>query len=299
MSSADCERLRPYLLDYVVGELDPAEAERLKLEGHLAGCVECRAAVEELRGTGRALEAVKVFDSQLNEEVRQDISRRARMEAEKLRAAHGRGGGAGPSGAAAAARPVPVLAWLVLGLGTAAVLAGVALLPRVSGTPGGARLVGASGVSFRQEFAPGEAISVPPGALLQLQLADGSRFGLRGPAEAVLGGPGSPLKISRGSAWLAVGDRPVSVVLDALRKLELAANAQAAFEIQPSGDEPACVAVLGGTVSYSASGGDGQVAQGQTLAVKQSSGLVSVRPSKATETAPWRSNLPGGEDGRK
>ena len=53
MSTADCDRLRPYLLDMVVGELDPSEAQRGELEAHLAGCEACRAAVEELRGTGR------------------------------------------------------------------------------------------------------------------------------------------------------------------------------------------------------------------------------------------------------
>jgi anti-sigma factor RsiW len=219
MSATECERLRPYLLDYVVGELDPAEAERLKLESHLAACIECRAAVEELRGTGRALEAVKAFDSQLTEGVRQDISRRARLEAEKLRAAHAQG-------RTLPARSVPVSAWLILVLGTAVVLAGVALIPRLGalGHTPGARLLGASGAQFPAEFAPGETIKVPAGAMLKLELAGRAVLALRGPAEAELASGQAPLKIVRGQAFLAAGGAPVAVSLAPLRQLELGAE---------------------------------------------------------------------------
>ncbi|HOX07844.1 MAG TPA: hypothetical protein PK280_15695 [Planctomycetota bacterium] len=293
MSAADCERLRPYLLDYVVGELDPGEAERLQLEKHLADCIDCRAAMEELRGTGRALEAVRAFDSQLNEKVRQDISRRARQEAEKLRAAHGAGRPA-PAG-----RPVPALAWLMLAGGTAAVLAGVALVPRLGllSAPRGATVVASSGAGFPAEFSPGAAVSVPGGALLHLKLADGSDLKLRGPAEAALAGGGAPLRITRGIAWLSAGRALEAVGLEPLRRLELAPEAQAVIESRPADDEPACVIVLGGTVSYSAPGGDGQLGQNQTLTVRQGTGQPSVRPSRATELTPWWTSLPG-SDGR-
>jgi hypothetical protein len=288
MSTTDCERLRPYLLDFVVGELDPGEATRLKLENHLAGCIECRAAMEELRGTGRALEAVKAFDSQLNEQVRQDISRRAKLEAEKLRAAHQRGGGA------ALGRPVPALAWLILVLGTAAVLAGVAVIPRISKAVPAAQLMDSSGAEFPNEFSSGAALNIPAGAMLHLKMADGSHLKLRGPAEADLAGASTPLTLKKGAAWMAAGTQPMSLGLAPLRRITLAAEAQVAAEARPADDEQACVAVLGGVVSYSAPGGDGQVTQGQTLAVKQGSGQPSVRPSKATETAPWRNSLSKG-----
>jgi anti-sigma factor RsiW len=292
MSTADCERLRPYLLDFVVGELDPGEAERLSLESHLAGCIECRAAVEELRGTGRALEAVKAFDSQLTAEVRKDITRRAKQEAEKLRAAHSSEDSAGRS------RPVPAYAWVVLLLGTVAVLAGVALAPRLFrfGPERGARLLGASGAEFRGEFEPGAAISVPSGALLHLELADGSRLALRGPADAELAGKASPLRLKRGEVVLAAGPAPVQVTLAPFTRLEVQALAQVVLNARPAEDEPALAAVLGGTITFIAPGGDGQSAelgQGQTVGLKQASGLPSVRTSTAPETAPWRRDLPG------
>jgi len=291
MSTADCERLRPYLLDMVVGELDPSEHQRVELEEHLAGCPACRAAVEELRGTGRALEAVRVFDSQLNEQVRQDISRQAHLEAEKLREARERG-----RAKAALGRPVPVAAWVLLVLGALVALAAAWAWPHL-GLPGlktpGARVLGASGIELGPELAHGELVSLPEGALLHMELAGGSRLALRGPAEARLAGAQTPLEIRRGSAWLAAV-KPVQVQVSPLRSLMLAADSQAAIEVRPADDEAVLVAVLGGSCSYAAAGGEagGKVTQGETLAVQVKSGAATKRASKELETAPWRKNLP-------
>jgi len=298
MSAADCQRLRPYLLDFVVGELDPAEAHRLELEKHLAGCTACRAAVEELRGTGRALEAVKVFDSQLNEQVRRDISRQAHVEAEKVRQARERG-----RARAGLVRPVPVHAWLILVLGTALALAALAAVPpwlrSARADAGHARVLGALGAEFGPTLAPGSAIELPEGAMLYLRLADGSHLKVRGPAEAALAGGGAPLKLKRGAAWLAAGKAPVLVGLEPLGRLQLEAEAQAALEARPADAEAALVAVLAGVASYAAPGGeDGQVTQGQTLAVK-AGGAPAVRTSKESEKAPWHKSFPRGPDGER
>lgn len=303
MSGADCQRLRPYLLDFVVGELDPAEAEKLDLERHLADCAACRAAVEELRGTGRALEAVKVFDSQLNEKVRKDISRMARLEAEKIRhtRAHARL-------QAPVAKPVPVAAWVMLILGTGLTLGALWAVPYVKNFGNDTKspyVMGstgeglAAGLGAGDRLKSGQQVTIPEGAYLQLALPDESRLGLRGPAEITLAEGGKPLTLKKGELWLAAGPTPVQVELAPLRKLEIAAQAQAALNARPTEDEAAVVAVLDGTVSFQAPGGEGKALKDQTLIVKQPSGAQTLRASKESETASWRKNLPGSLNGGK
>jgi ferric-dicitrate binding protein FerR (iron transport regulator) len=140
--------------------------------------------------------------------------------------------------------------------------------------------------------------------MLYLRLADGAHLKLRGPAELVLPGGGSPLKLKRGAAWLAAGQTPLPVGLEPSASLQLSLQfepeAQAALEARPAGDEAALVAVLTGVVNHLASEGDpNRVTQGQTLAVKNGSGLASIRTSKEAETAPWHKSFPPGAEGAR
>lgn len=291
--SAECARLRPYLVDFVVGELSPDEDQCRQIEQHLAGCECCRAVAEELRGTGRALEAIGKTNAHLDEQARRELSTKARIEAEKLRAAADR-----RREAAAASRPrrVPFYAWLALLVGTGVALALAIYLPQfnpLAARRPAARVLHAEGAAFAkgQALEPGAELALPADALLRLELADRSRLDLRGPAQARLAGAEAPLEIRKGLAWLHAGGA-LRLKLPPLRGFELESGAQAAFELRPAEDEALLAAVLGGGANYSAAGGDGKLAQGQTLAVQLRSGAAAVRPSKEPETAPWHRTLP-------
>lgn len=285
MSSGDCERLRPYLVDYVVGELEAGAEQRAELERHLNECAACRSAADSLRGTGKALEAIRESDTRLNPQVRRNISEQAKLESEKLREARDRGRAAAASPLAS---PIPAAAWMVLGLGTAVVLIGAWLLPRldVGGRRPAARVISCSGSSLGTELSRGAAISLPAESHAALELSDGSILELLGPAEAALAGPSSPLKLIRGSAWLRAA-RPVSVELLPLRSLDLPAGAEAALTVRPAEDEAVLVTVMVASARYSAASGKGEIPKGQTLAVRNGSGAAAARPCKETETAPW------------
>jgi len=290
--AAECSRLRPYLVDFVVGDLDPGKGRRQEIERHLADCGSCRAVAEELRGTGRALEAISACEAHLNDAARRELSTKAHIEAEKLRQAGDRRRAA--VAAARLFRRVPLYAWIVLALGAGAAVALAALAPRLglfAEARPAAKVLAPAGAEFGKELAPGAEVSLPADAGLRLDLADGTRLDLRGPAEARLASGEAPLEIRKGLAWLHAGSA-LRLKLEPLRGLELASGAQAAIEVRPTEDEAVVLAVLAGSARYRTAGGEGQVAQGQTLVVQLRSGAAAVRPSKETETAPWHRNLP-------
>ena len=295
MASSECERLRPYLVDFVVGELGPeAQEHAADIKRHLAECAECRAAAEELRGTGRALEAVKVLDVQLAEEVRKNITSRARLEAQKVRATrrHGRI-------SEELRGRVPAAAWVVLALGAAAALAVAALLPGMGlfEPPSAGEVLACEGGTFKEQWPAGrrlergQQITVPAGAILCLSLCDHSRLFLRGPAEVKLAGRAGPLELAEGEAYIEPHARCV-VALDPLRKLELGAGSKVSLKADPVSKTAALVVVLAGSADYSASGGAGQAAAGKTLVVDRKSGSAELRASLPAESAPrWRNRV--------
>lgn len=290
MASKECDRLRPHLVDYVVGELDPSAAQQADIEKHLAACEECRAAAEELRGTGRALEAVRTFDTHLDDDVRKNITSRARVEAQLVRATrqHERVAGGG-------ARRVPLAAWIVLVLGTVGALVLAAVIPRMglfTAEPAG-RVLACFGDRFKadwpadRELVPGEEVSVPKGALVCLKLNDHTRLDLCGPAEVRFAGEGRALSITKGKAYLEARSN-LAVELAPLKKLRLAAGSRVCIKADPVAERAALVTVLAGSADYSANGGDGKVEVGETLEVNGRSAQAKVRTMEEAEKPHWR-----------
>ncbi len=297
MASKECDRLRPYLMDYVVGELDPSAAQQADIEKHLADCEECRSAAEELRGTGRALEAVRTFDTRLDEDLRKNITSRARVEAQLVRATrqHERIAEGG------SARRVPLAAWAVLVLGTVGALVLATLIPKLdtfAPQPAGkvlgcALLKGASNNAFRKdwpegrELEPGEEISVPRGVVLCLKLGDHSRLDVCGPAEVRFAKEGRPLCITKGKAYLEARSN-LAVELAPLKKLRLSAGSKVCLAADPVGDCAARVTVLAGSADYSTGEGDSRLEVGKTLEVDGRSSRVKVRAMEEAERDLWR-----------
>jgi hypothetical protein len=294
MASKDCERLRPLLVDYVVGEMVGPEGQNAEIERHLAECAECRAAAEELRGTGRALEAVKVFDTQLREEVRKNITSRARVEAQLVRATreHQR------IAAESAARAVPVAAWVVLALGAAGALALAAALPRMglfTPRPGG-RVVSCLGEALSadwpsgRELQPGERIPVPEECLMCLQLGDGTRLELAGPAEVRLAHAEGSLKLGAGRAYLETQER-VAVEVEALKSLGLEGGSKVCFAVTPAETIILQVTVMAGSADYAAGAETGRLTPGKTLRVDAGTRAASVRDIQESDRPHWRKKL--------
>jgi hypothetical protein len=294
MASKDCERLRPLLVDYVVGEMEGTEAQNAEIERHLAECEECRAAAEELRGTGRALEAVKVFDTQLREEVRKNITSRARVEAQLVRATreHQR------IAAQSAAKAVPVAAWVVLALGAAGALALAAALPRIglfNAKPGG-KVVSCLGESLRKDWPagrvlqPGERIPVPEKCLLCLELGDGTRLELAGPAQVRLADAEGSLKLEAGRAYLETMER-VAVQVEALHSLGLESGSKASFAVTPAETVILQVTMVSGSADYATGSGSGTLTSGKTLRVDAGTRAASVRDIQESDRPHWRKEL--------
>ncbi len=297
MASKECDRLRPYLVDFVVGELDPSESQQADIQKHLASCEECRSAAEELRGTGRALEAVRTFDTRLNEDLRKNITSRARVEAQLVRATrqHERIAGGG------SARRVPLAAWAVLVLGTVGALVLATLIPKLDAfapQPAGkvlacALLRGTSNDAFKKdwpegrELQAGEEISVPRGVVLCLKLGDHSRLDICGPAEVRFAEEGRPLRITRGEVYLEARSN-LAVELAPLKKLRLSAGSKVCLVADPVSDRAVLVTVLAGSVDYSTGEGDGKVEMGQTLEVDGRSSKARVRAMEEAEKPHWR-----------
>ena len=293
MATSACDRLRAHLVDYVVGEEDPTDARRREIDEHLAVCSECRMIAEELRGTGRALEAIKVMDTQLRDDIRKKITTRARAEAAKIRATREE---ERVGHIAALRRPVSPLAWAVLVLGVAAVFALAAAAPGLLREASAGKVRSAQGAGFRdqwsagQELQHGQQISVPDGAFLCLDLGGGCALDLCGPCEVTLAAGDEPLRLLSGRAWVAA-DSATRVAIDPLKNLELSAGSKVALHARTVDDPAALVAVVAGEVSYSASGGSGHAKVQETLVVDRKSAKAEVRPSQESERAPWRNRL--------
>ncbi len=294
MAVMDCDKLRPMLVDYVVGEFTPPTDEQEAIEKHLAECEACRSAAEELRGTGRALEAVKSFDTRLREEVRKSITSRARVEAQLVRATREHQRIAGE----AKTKPVPLAAWLVLAVGTIGALALAALLPGMSvfsPKPVG-RVVSCLGDALKDklkkgdELCAGREIRVPEKCILCLKLTDGSLLDVAGPAVLRMGGDGQPMSFSEGMAYLVLRS-DMALGLPPLKRLDVAAGSKVCLLADPVNEVAATVTVLSGSASYAASGGDGIVEGGKTLEVDGRSRNTKVRPLRETERPHWRKQL--------
>jgi len=294
MAAMDCEKLRPMLVDYVVGEWSPPADELESIEKHLAECEECRAAAEELRGTGRALEAVKTFDTRMREDVRKSITSRARVEAQLVRATREHQRIAGEPGA----RRVPLAAWLVLAAGTAGALALATLLPGMkvfSPKPVG-EVVSCLGDALKTEISKGEKldagqeIKVPGKCILCVQLADGGLLDVAGPAKLQMSSTQGPMRLKQGRAYLAARSS-TNLALSPLKRLEVSAGSRVCLTADPVSEVAARVTVLSGSATYSASGGKGRVEAGKTVEVDGRSRNAIVRPLKETERPHWRKQL--------
>lgn len=294
MAEMTCEELRPLLVDYVVGELTPPVDQQECIDKHLSECENCRGIAEELRGTGRALEAVKSFDTKLREEVRNSITSRARVEAQLVRATREHQKIAGET----AGKPVPAAAWLVLAIGTIGALALAVIVPTFgvfSPKPAG-KVLSCVGEELRQSLPkgeildPGRALSVPAKCILCVRLTDGGRLDVAGPAELRMAGKSESLVLTRGKAYIvsAVATR---VKLSPLQDLELAAGSKVCLQANPVDEVAALVTVVSGSASYTAKQGDGRIDSGKTLEVNGRSSTAKLRPMKETERAHWRKQL--------
>ncbi len=294
MASSDCDRLRPYLVDFVVGEVDPSEARREEIEAHLAECSECRSIAEELRGTGRALEAVRSFDTKLREEVRRSITSRARVEAQLVRAtrehqriAAGRG-----------ARAVPAAAWIILALGALVAAVIAVALPRLGifGQASAGKVLTCAGDGLKKEWprgrelTPGQSISVPADCILCLSLSDGSRADMCGPAEVKLARGKEPFALIKGRAYVEA-EVVMVLHLHPLKRLRLESGSKVSLAADPVAEVGARVTVLSGGADYAATDGDGRVEAGKTLKVDARSRRATVADMQESERPHWRKPL--------
>ena len=296
MASKTCDRLRPYLVDFVVGELSSADVKAEDIERHLAECPACRSVAEELRGTGRALEAVRSFDTRMREEVRRNLTSRARVEAQLVRATreHQRIAGMEPG------RPVPLRAWVALALGLAAAAALALVLPRLLRPKpvSAAEVVATSGEAARGQWPKGtrlesgQSLAVPAGCLVRLLLLDGTglRLDLAGLSEVRAPGPDRPLELVKGQAYFEASGN-VAVKVEQLDALRLAGGCKACLVCDPSKETPVLLTVLAGSAEYRAAGKDGSVAQGNTLEVSARGRGAAVRPMREPERPLWRGPL--------
>jgi len=201
MASKTCDRLRP------TRRLRGRRAEQRRCQGRgyreaPGGMPGVPVGGGELRGTGRALEAVRSFDTRMREEVRRNLTSRARVEAQLVRATreHQRIAGWSPG-----ARCRCGLGGAGAGTGRRRRAgAGSARLLRPSRSarrrwwPRPARRRGGSGP--RAPAGIRQSLAVPAGCLVRLLLLDGTglRLDLAGLSEVRAPGPDRPLELSRG-----------------------------------------------------------------------------------------------------
>jgi hypothetical protein len=288
MASQSCESLGPHVVDFIVGELDEKRAREMGVLQHLAECARCRAVAEQLRGTGRALDAVATMAPALREEVRRKITSQAHVEAQIIRTTreHQLISGRLP------ARRVPVLAWGILAAGTALAVAAGWLLPRagesspvgvVAGVEGGAPV---PALRLGSRIFQGQRISVPSGCLLSLRLEDGSRLDAFGPCEMCAMSGEQPWELTRGQVYLVASSR-MSIRLPSLKALEAGRGAGLVLTADPAGRMAGLVSVLAGSVDYSADGGAGHVKAGQSMEIDGRNGSAHIREMHAADRPAW------------
>ncbi len=292
MASRQCQKMQSRLVDYEVGEEVAVEAELQELKQHLEQCSECRALADELRGTGLALEAVRKIDDRLNDEVRKNITSRARVEAELVRVTREHDMVKRP------AAKVPVAAWIVLGIGILGAMIGVIYLSgRQPASGSGAASVlysqdnsgGASMAGDNIEY--GEKIVVKAGTIMSLKTSNDSEIDVRGPAEFVFGKGENWLGLLKGSLWLRPG-ADVKVVFAQLDNLEVVKDSEVILSANPQAEIAAKIVVCSGEVRYSSAGGAGFAKAGSCITVSGKTQLASSRSMNPDELAHWRNEIP-------
>jgi hypothetical protein len=292
MASSQCQNMQSRLVDYEVGEEVAVEAELQELQQHLEQCSDCRAVADELRGTGLALEAVRKIDDRLNDQVRKNITSRARVEAELVRVTREHDMVKRP------AAKVPVAAWIVLGVGILGAMIGVIYLSGRKPVSGG----GAASVLYSQDSSGGASMAgdsieygrkvvVKAGTIMSLTTSNDSEIDVRGPAEFVFGKGENWLALSNGCIWLRPG-ADVKVVFGQLDSLEVAEDSEVILSAYPQAEIAAKIVVLSGEVRYSSAAGADFAKAGSCITVSGKTQMASSRNMNPDELAHWRNEIP-------